>query len=247
MKVHIFILCYNEEVLLPYTIMHYKTYLPNCNITIYDNYSTDNSVKIAKSLNCNILQWKTDDPEYEDSIDDNMYIKIKNNCWKDISDGWIIMCDMDEWLCVTEEQLKNEENQGTSLLNIKGYDIISSSNCKELTDIDLLKENEGIYHKPENKKLCFLRNKVEEMNYLFGAHHCYPEGNIKYSKKIYVNKHMNWLGLEFITDRYKKRYERIKNISQREGRPEHYTNDEFKIRQKYKWFFICKKVIEELE
>ena len=41
--------------------------------------------------------------------------------------------------------------------------------------------------------------------------------------------------------------ERIKNISQREGRPVHYTDDEFKIRKKYKWFLICKKVIEELE
>ena len=248
MNIHIFILCYNEEVLLPHTIMHYKTYLPNCNITVYDNYSTDNSVNIAKKLGCNVILWKSEDAEYGDSIDDNMYIQIKNNCWKDISDGWIIVCDMDEWLCVTQKQLLIEQEIGTTFLSVIGYDIVSNSKKQDLSDINLHSLKEGIYHKPESKKMCFYRPKINETNYEFGAHVCYPEGYIQYSKNIYINKHMNWLGIDFITKRYQERHERIKNIPiGREGRAEHYTDDNTIMRKKHNWKLKCKKVIEKLE
>jgi len=49
---------------------------------------------------------------------------IKNNCWKDVKSDWIIMADMDEFLCVTEEELKNELELGTTILTIQGYGLV---------------------------------------------------------------------------------------------------------------------------
>ena len=104
MEINIFILCYNEAPLLPHMVKHYKKYLPNCKITIYDNESTDNSVELAKSLGCSIISWNSNN-----IIDDHKYLEIKNNCWKHITHGWIIMADMDEFLCVTEQELMKEK------------------------------------------------------------------------------------------------------------------------------------------
>lgn len=228
MDINIFLLCYNESSLLPHTIKHYKKYLPSCKITIYDNESTDNSVEIAKKLGCNVISWNSNN-----IIDDYKYIEIKNNCWKSIEKGWIIMADMDEYLCVTEDDLMKEMKNGTTILNINGLDMIGESETIDLSDIDLQEIKKYVNNPMENKKLCFLREKISEMNYSMGAHSCNPQGDIRYSSIIYINKHMYILGLKFLTNKFIKRYERSEKMRQF-GMATHYMSDTEKIKNLYK-------------
>ena len=59
------------------------------------------------------------------------------------------------------DEMKNE----TSMLNIKGINMFGESNTLDLSDIDLQEIKKYKYHIPENKNLCFFREKIEEMNY----------------------------------------------------------------------------------
>jgi len=240
MKTVIFILCYNEEVLLPHTIKHYKTLLPNSTIVIYDNYSTHNSVKIAKDHGCIVTQWDSNN-----EINDFRYLTIKNHCWKLVKSGWVIVVDMDEWLCVTEEDLMEEEKRNTCILYVKGYDIIGNSKLYDLTDISLPTIQNSVYCPEENKHLCFYRQSVCEMNYGPGAHKCNPiffsneytklafKKKSFYSKKIYINKHMNYLGLNYIIQKMIKRHKRSKRMREQYQLATHYTNNIQEITARY--------------
>jgi len=224
---HVFLLCYNESALLPHTVKHYKTYLPNCHITIYDNESTDNSVQIAKDLGCSVVSWNSNN-----EINDFLYIQIKNNCWKPIKSGWVIVADMDELLCVTEEQLMNEKLAGTTILEVHGYNMIGESKTEDLSDIDFKQVTLNHPWPPENKKLCFLREKITEMNYECGAHNCKPKGHVKYSKKIYINKHFHHVGLLHYIAKIKKSSARALSM-QKKGMATHYISDTDQITMNY--------------
>jgi hypothetical protein len=227
MDINIFLLCYNESALLPHAVSHYKKYLPNCKITIYDNESTDNSVEIARNLGCDVFSFSSNN-----IINDVLYIELKNSVWKKCNSGWIIMADMDEFLCVTEDELMKEMELGTTILQIIGYDIIGESETIDLTDIDLQKINKYIVNHYESKKLCFLREAIIDMNYSFGAHECNPTGNIVYSSNVYINKHMSMLGLNFLINKTTKRYERSEKMRSM-GLATHYTNNIYKIKEIY--------------
>ena len=227
MKINVFLVCYNEATLLPNTIKHYRSLLPSCSITIYDNESTDNSVKLAESLGCTVINWDTGN-----IIDDHKLRDLKNSCWKSIPDGWIIMADMDEWLCVSESELQDEFNNGTTILNVRGVNIIAESKLTDLSDIDLFSLNKVKDYQIESKKLCFLRESIIDINYSHGAHWSFPTGSIKYSLKTYINKHMHFLGLNFLINKYTQCYNRSHEM-RKENMAVQYTNNTEEIRSKY--------------
>jgi glycosyltransferase involved in cell wall biosynthesis len=223
----VFLTCYNESTLLPHTIHHYKTYLPSCRIIIFDNQSTDNSVEIATSLGCICIEWNTNN-----KTDEFKLRLLKNNCWKKWKRGWIIVADMDEWLCVTENELLEEMQKGTTILRVDGKNMIGESKRADLTDIDLHSINKYVDAPGESKNLCFLRERILQMNYRLGAHRSDPEGFIRYSTKIYTNKHMVYLGLDYYTQKTIARFKRSEEMRQM-GIDIHYSDDIGVIIAKY--------------
>jgi len=231
---YIYILCHNESTLLPHTIAHYKKYLPNCIITIYDNESIDNSVEIATSLGCNVISWNSGN-----IMDEHKQKDVKNNCWKNIANAWVLVIDMDEWLCVSEKQLQEERESGTTILKTLGINMIGESKSITLDDINLHDIVKGVKWPMESKSLCFYTGDsgIKQINYDLGAHRSSPIGNVKYSENVYVNKHMCYLGLPFIIDKMVKRYERSKKM-QSQGLNIHYTGNVSKITDEYNKFLM---------
>jgi len=187
-------------------------------VCLLDTGSTDNSVEVAKSLGCKVVSWSSGN-----IMNEIKQMELKNNCWK-LAHGWVIMADMDEYVCVTEDELLQEMEIGTSILRIRGVDMIGESTTTDLSDIDLQTITKCRECPSESKSLCFFREHIKQMNYGVGAHTSKPVGKLKYSKVIYINKHMNFLGLNFYIDKVTKRYSRNEKM-RRHGMNTHYTDD----------------------
>lgn len=229
--VNIFLFCYNESTLLPHTVEHYRRYIPDCKITVMDNISTDNSVEIAHSLGCRVISFHT-----FRQLDEIVMKYHKDHCGVLDGPGWVIVADMDEWLCVSQQNLQQEEDNGTTILVTLGYNIVGESTTVDLSDIDLHKLNSGVlWGKEGNKNICFRRPDIKSMRYSYGAHLCRPEGTIVASRFIYLLKHMSMLGMEHLVMKYKERFDRSQFMRDN-GYSGHYTDDRKKVETIYSTF-----------
>ena len=227
MSLHVYLLCHNEEVLLPHAVEHYRRRVPGVTFTILDNESSDASVAIARELGCEVHTFKTGN-----KLNDDVLRDLKNSVWLERTEGWVIVADMDEWLCVTAEDLEREGRAGTTILHTFGLNVFGNSASTTLDDVDLHALNTGQPHPPESKAICFRRPQISAMNYNPGAHKCAPGGDVRWSKRTYVLKHMAWLGRPFIVEKYQKRYARGKE-QQLRGLGTHYTDDAAKVSVQY--------------
>jgi glycosyltransferase involved in cell wall biosynthesis len=217
MKISIFLLCYNEELMLPHTLKHYRTNFPSAEIYLVDNLSTDNSVKIAEQNGCKIKTYDSNGQQ-----DEKLLIWVRTHIWKEfVNEGWVIMCDMDEWLNINEEQLKEEDEKGTTIIKTQGVNMVGEANTIDLSDINIFDIKKGVYDNNYSKRICFKYPTVN-IEYWWGAHTCFTYGNVVYSENQYLLKHYNYLGEEYLIDKYKKRYER-NHISRGMCMNTHYT------------------------
>lgn len=220
MKIEVFTICYNEEVMLPYFLRHYSSFCDK--ITIYDNYSTDRSDEIMRA-NPKVEVRKYDSGN---EIRDDIYLEIKNNCWKGSKADWVIVGDIDELLVsrIHKAFLPTLLNTvpGCSILMPSWYDMIS----KELPAADGQIYDElpfGVFN-PNTKALIFRPDRINEINYAPGAHFIDPKGDVNIlNTDALIVLHYKYLSLQYVIDRYRLFASRLSEINKKLNWGYHYN------------------------
>lgn len=229
--ISIYLIAYNEEVLLPYTIRFYRSRFPGCDITVYDNFSTDRTKEIALKEACKVVDFYTGG-----KLSDQAFIDIKNNCWKDAKMDFVVVCDVDEWLNIDYNYLNN-----TNATIIRTY-YADMVNLKDNLDIDAI-DHGVLYNDREGKWLCFNRNKIKEINYSYGAHDACPNGDIIFSEDHAIVFHYRYINLKYIQDRYEEYAKRLSGHNIKWKLSYHYKFSPRKIVKIFNWNLRNAKLI----
>ncbi len=225
MEITIYIICFNESVLLPFALKWYRDRFPAAKFVIYDNHSTDNTKTIAEESGCTIVPFDTNN-----QISDMMYLRIKDNCWKSAETSWVIVCDADELLEITEEQLRAEDNMFTTVIKAEGYNMINLNDDLNIAGIDRgIRADYRFY----DKTLLFKKSVIQEINYNVGAHMCRPVGEVRYSSNTYRMLHYNNLSPDYKVARYKMYAERLSEDNKINSYGGQYLHPEGAIRSEF--------------
>jgi len=213
---------FNEAFILPHFIAHYRNRFPSCNIIVYDNYSTDNTVQIAQQHGCEVIMYDTGG-----KLSDSTYLQIKNTVWK-ACEGWVIVCDADELLDINHVDLYRESMDGTTIIKTEGYNMV---NLWDNMDFDSIKY--GVRSQSYDKSICFDAGKIKEINYGAGCHSCEPKGVVKYSTKKYFLRHYKYINIDYMIARHKVYGERLSEENLQKGYGGHYLYAPEKIRNEF--------------
>lgn len=203
MNIDCYFIGWNESETIHLTIRHYKAFCRN--VYYYDNFSTDNTRDIAEREGAVVRMFGI-----EGQLNDQEYIKLKNNCWKGSDADWVIVCDADEILIPIDMVRANV--LGATIITSQGYNIFSES----LPSKNWLEINTGIPDGNYSKSICFNPKALKEIGYVYGCHEAKPSGKIAYSEdvaKLFHYKHVG--GAKRIADRHALYASRLSPINKR--------------------------------
>lgn len=219
---NIITIAYNEEIMIPYFIAHYRKNFPGCVIIVYDNESTDNTVEIAKAHDCKVISYQTNG-----KLSDQTYINIKNNHWKELND-WVIIADIDEFCDITQSNIEEEESKGVTIIKFEGYNMVNLNDDMNIEGI-----NAGVRSKHYDKSYCFDARKVDEINYIMGAHGSNPQGEIVYSESAYRCRHFKYINIDYMIQRHALFASRLSEENLKKDWGTHYLYSSEEIRNEF--------------
>jgi len=226
MKIHAFILCYNEEMMIRHTLNHYTSFCDR--ITILDNESNDATLSIIKTHFPGIII-----KPYNSGgeIREDLYLEQKNHAWKGSDADYVISCDMDEFLYAQniKATLQNCKDNGITLPIVEGYNMFAPTFPDDYTrplcdQVTMGVPSAGI--SGLSKQIIFDPKAIQDINFGTGCHACSPVGNIK---KIYRDDcnfkllHYHWLGKEYVKDKWKKYALRLSEYNKARGFCDQYS------------------------
>lgn len=210
--VDLFVLCWNEEKILPYFLNYYSQYVNT--IHIIDNESTDSSLEIIKRYSNTTIE--TYHSNFQ--IRDDKYLEIKNNIWRKSSADIVIVCDMDEFLYHPNLKLfiKEFHDSVYTIIYPVGYDMITENFNfdyeKQLTDV----VTEGYLNPMFNKMVMFKPRYIQSVNYNFGGHNASPIGSVVINNNPELKLlHYKRLGRDYYLSKMKSYKNRVSNFNLR--------------------------------
>ena len=191
-------LTFNEEAMICFFVEHYRKIFPNCTIKIWDNFSTDKTVEIAKSLGCEVYSYNSGG-----FFDERFKNITQNDCWKYAETDWVVVCDCDELINITQKELQQIDPEIYQLVKFQGYTLVNRSN-----EIDLHGMKLGFKDDAYSKSYLFNKKYIKNIRYGLGCHLANPEPIISnrdmcYTKKIYDAYHYKYLSIDYSINRRK--------------------------------------------
>lgn len=219
----IYTVTFNEQLMLPYFIRHYRKNFPGCRIVVYDNYSTDATVKIAMAADCEVILYDTNN-----QLDDMKYLEIKNHCWQGQKERWAMIVDCDELCQITESELELEERSGYTAIKFTGYNMVNHK-----SNLDVHNITNGVMDEMYSKNYLFDTHKIKAINYNAGCHVSNPIGEYKPTVNSYPCYHYKYIDQQYMVSRYKRNAQRMSAYGRSKGMGSHYWKSESIIRQEF--------------
>jgi len=170
-SVEVHIVAFNEELILPYTLRHYKTFASR--IVIHDGGSTDRTKEIAKAAGAEVHDWDT-----AGKINDELLRILKETCWVGTKCDFAIVVDADEFVHMPEgasHTLSAYFKAKVPVIKCKGFEMESPELPK--TDGQIYDEiNHGAPDDRWYGKPCILQPRLlKSIHFTHGAHEANAE------------------------------------------------------------------------
>jgi hypothetical protein len=230
-RVDIYAFCRNEERFLPYFFRHYLTFAQH--IYIADNESTDRSLEIIHSQPRTSVTTCCTNNEFRDETQ----LEFKNSAWKSHRQNtdWIFCVDIDEivWHSDMLKFLHRCDDDNVAIIQPRGIQMVS-----ETFPITSGQVYEQITHgQPSplySKPVIFSPRRIEEMNFLPGAHQAQPKGSGKIqAESEALLLHFHYLGLDYLLPRYAERGKRLGALNRANGWGYHYLWSPQRIKEEF--------------
>lgn len=167
MKIEVHTLAHQQVELVPYVMRHYSGW---ADVIAYSGYSTDGTEQLLAKLGARNVFLET-----HNEANDQIFMEMKNNCWKGSKADWVIVTDFDELIHHRVSVIEHLKNSKYTIIRPVQYDMIGDSfptEDKQLTELIKM----GV--RASCKYSVFRPSEITEMNFGAGCHSAHPEGNL---------------------------------------------------------------------
>lgn len=206
MKIEVYVLACNEELIMPYFLRHYTQF---AHIILLESNSTDNTAQMVEDAGGEVWHY-----DYPDEINDQWFIDIKNECWKNSDADWVIIVDVDEFVYHADISSILEKTHSTIFLP-RLWNMFSDK--FPTTQGQIYEEVTGGREGGAKMNL-FKPSEIKEINYAIGCHNAFPEGNVVLNTRSeIITLHMRHLGYDYVIERNRRTSARLSEYNKRMG------------------------------